>query len=239
MRPRNSPQLRFFLRGSALLIGVLLLWWWLLTAPLVGALRLAADVTIHALPGGGAMAHIATDTAGNWQIQAPAPAWLGRQGATQKMFGATPGQAVKVRSIRLAVSPDVPVLFTLVFPVFWAIALAAPWSRRSWRVLLVGTALMFLEAWLAILLYAAAKVNDTLHMFSATATTVLDFAEYLNMYVAPYLAPILIALALHRELRTLILFGEPASDSPPGRRDAEQTSGPRINADKRTSKPRK
>jgi hypothetical protein len=193
---------------------MLLVWWWLLVEPLVGGLRVATDLTVHILPGGSHMDWIATDALGNWQVQAPAPSWLGRGETTHEMFGATQGQAVRVRSIRLTLARDVPVLFTLPIPVFWALLAAAPWSRRSWRLLLIGTVVVFAEAWAAIVLYGVAKINDTIHMFTGVFATVLDFAEYLNMYVAPFLAPILVALALHAELRTRILYGEEETDLP-------------------------
>jgi hypothetical protein len=230
MRGRINPQFRFLLRASALLIAALLVWYFFLTDPLLSALRLASDATIHMLPGGSGMARIATDGEGNWLLQIPAPAGLGQRRTTQEMFGAE-RQPVAVRSLRLAVSRDVPVLFALVFPVFWAVVLAAPWSRRSLVVLLVGTALVFVEAWLAIIVYCASKIDQTLHLYSGAAATLLDFAEYLNMYVAPYLAPVLIALAVHRDLRTRILYGEPGPEAT--QVDAPKTKAAQVLRDSR------
>ena len=138
-----NPQLRFLLRGSLLVVVMLTVWWMLLLDPLLGALRVSTGLALHLAPGNGSTAHATNDLSGNWVLQVPLPGFIQRSDAAQKMFDPAV-RPVRLPSLKLAVARDVPVLFSLVFPLFWAAALAAPFSRRTWKILLAGTALVYL-----------------------------------------------------------------------------------------------
>src|ERR1700761_8560429 len=138
MRLPNSPQLRFLLRASSLLIVMLALWWWLLLSPLLTGLRLAAEGALHLMPGG-SIASIVVDPESGWRVRVPIPQFLANQDAVQQTFGRAPGAPpVKVRSFKLAIAETIPTFFTLSFPLFWALSLAAPRSRQFWKVLGIG-----------------------------------------------------------------------------------------------------
>jgi hypothetical protein len=139
----------------------------------------------------------------------PLPGFIQRSDAAQKMFDPAV-RPVRLPSLKLAVARDVPVLFSLVFPLFWAAALAAPFSRRTWKILLAGTALVYLISVGGIILYSVYMIDRNLGYTTGAANTVLNFFEYLNMYVVPYAAPLLIALALNSDLRAQIFSSDPA-----------------------------
>src|SRR5271169_325162 len=143
MPARNSPQLRFLLRGSLLVVVMLAVWWMLLLDPLLGVLRVSTGLALHLVPGDGSTAQASADPVGNWVLKVPVPGFVQRSDAVQKMFDPAV-RPVPLPSLKLAISRDVPVLFSLVFPLFWAAALAAPFSRRTWKIFLAGTALVYL-----------------------------------------------------------------------------------------------
>jgi len=203
---RANPPLRFLLRGSLLVVVMLTVWWLLLLDPLLGILRVSTGLALHLIPGNGSAAQAAYDPFANWVLQVPLPAFVQRSYAVQKMFDPAI-RPVRLASLRLAIARDVPVLFSLVFPLFWAAALAAPFSRRTWKILLAGTALVYLVSVGGIILYSIYMIDRNLGYTTGAAHTVLGFFEYLNMYVVPYAAPLLIALALNADLRAQIFSG--------------------------------
>jgi hypothetical protein len=205
-----SPQFRFLLRGSSLLIALLALWWWLLLSPMLAGLRLSAELALHLMPGG-SIASVTVDPAG-WILRVPIPEFVAKQDAVQRTFGRAPGAPpVKVRSFKLAVAETIPTFFTLSFPLFWALLLAAPKSRRFWQVLALGTALLWILALISLLFYTAYSIETNMKLVTGEpAVTLWGAAEYLNVNVVPYLAPLLLALGLHSELRTQILSWDPA-----------------------------
>ena len=209
MPVRTSPQLRFLLRGSLLVVVMLTVWWMLLLDPLLGALRVSTGLVLRLVPGDGSTAHATNDPSGNWVLQVPLPAFVQRSNAVQKMFDAAI-RPVRLPSLKLAISRDVPVLFSLVFPLFWAAALAAPFSRRTWKILLGGTALVCLISIGCIILYSVYMIDRNLGYTTGAPNAVLNFFEYLNMFVVPYAAPLLIALALDADLRSQIFSWDPA-----------------------------
>ena len=172
-------------------------------------MRVSTGLALHLFPGNGSTAHATNDPSGNWVLQVPLPALIQRSEAVQKMFDPAV-RPVRLPSLKLAISRDVPVLFSLVFPLFWAAALSAPFSRRTWKILLAGTALVYFISIGSILLYSVYMIDRNLGYTTGAANTVLNFFEYLNMYVVPYAAPLLIALALNADLRVQIFSGEPA-----------------------------
>jgi hypothetical protein len=202
----SSPQLRFLLRSSGLFIVLLALWWWLLLAPILAGLRLSTAATLWLLPGGGMASGVAVQPDGNWQLRVPLPGCLARLDAVQRAYGRTPGaKPVNVRSFRLTIADRIPAFFTLSFPLLWALVLAVPCSRRLWRVLGVGTALLAAMAQLSLLFYAAYSIVTNLQSATSTVTATLwRCIEYLNVNVAPYVAPLLLAAWLHTELRAQI-----------------------------------
>jgi len=209
-RAPARPQFRFLLRGSILLVAMLALWWWILLDPLLAVLRFSADVAIRLYPGMGWTSHVTVDRSGNWSMEVPLPEAVWREPQVQALFGpAAAGRPVRVRRLRFAPEARIPPRFTLGFPLYWAILLAAPRSRHLWRVLLAGTALLWLLALVGLFLYAANTIAAELHIIANDFPGfLLSAAEYLNLNVAPYLAPLLIALALHQELRSMVLSGE-------------------------------
>src|ERR1035438_10766434 len=143
MPVRTNPQLRFLLRGSLMVVVMLTLWWMFLLYPLLDALRVSTGLVLHLAPGNGSTAHVIDDSSGNWVVELPLPAFVQRSDAVQKMFEPAI-RPVRLPSLKLAISRDVTVLFSLVFPLFWAAALAAPFTRRTWKILLAGNALLVL-----------------------------------------------------------------------------------------------
>ena len=96
--------------------------------------------------------------------------------------------------------------FTFSLPVFWAVVLAAPGWRRNLRPLLAGTGLIALVELMLLLTFAATSAHKAaaaiLSMPMGTFETwLLSFSDYLTVLVVPYLAPIVVAFAVHHELR--------------------------------------
>jgi len=216
-----SPQLRYLLRASGLFILLLAAWWWLLLSPMLAGLRVSTRGVLWLLPGGQSASGVTDEPNGDWLLRVPLPQFLARQDAVQRAYGRAPGTApVNVRSFRLVIGDRVPTFFMLGFPLFWALVIAGPRSRRVWRVLAAGTALLALLAQLSLLVYAWYSIETTLRLVtSPTATALCNAVEYLNVNVVPYLAPLLLAAWLDTELRTQIFSwggeAEPAAVPPP------------------------
>ena len=206
MRAPASPQARFLLRGSGLFIVLLAVWWWILLSPMLAGLRLSTRVVLWLAPGGSSASGVTVQPDGDWLLRIPLPGFLARQDAVQRAYGRAPGAPpVNVRSFRLVIGERIPTFFTLGFPLFWALVLAAPRSRRQWRVVALGTALLAVLAQLSLLFYAAFSIETNLHLAtSAAASTIWNAIEYLNVNVAPYIAPVLLAAWMHTELRAQI-----------------------------------
>ena len=201
-----SPQVRFLLRGSGLFILMLALWWWVLLSPMLGALRLSTSVALWMLPGGGSYSDVVVQPNGDWLLRVPLPEFLAKQDAVQRAYGRAPGAPpVAVHSFRLTIADYVPRFFLLGFPLFWALVLAAPRTRRFWRVMAIGSGLLAVLAQLSLLVYAGFSISATLRLMSAGLPAELfGGMEYLNVNVVPYVAPLLLAAWLHTELREQI-----------------------------------
>jgi len=205
--------LRFLLRASGLLLAMLALWWWVALGPLLAGMRVSGGLVLRMLPGGGSAGGITVDARGDWILQVPVPASLAMRDSVQRAFGRAAGAPpVKVRSFKLVVAERIPTFFTLPFPLYWALVLAAPRTRRWWRVVAGGNALLAALAVLSLVGYAAYTIGTELHLIPTDS--LWNAAEYLNINVVSYLAPFVIALWLHGELRAQIFFWD-APDVPP------------------------
>jgi len=207
---------------------MLALWWYVLVSPLLGGLRLLTELSLRLWPGGGSIAHVAIDPAGDWIVRVPAPVSVARQDNLRQMFNPAGrgDRPVQVRSIQIGLPGKMPLFFTLSFPLFWAIVLAAPWAKSSWRILLYGTGLNAILAVMSLLLFTAYTIATNLHVGpTGFAGVVLDGAEYVNTNVVTYVAPFLIAIWLHAELRAQIFFREAAEAVTPA--PAQQQSDKR------------
>ena len=216
MHRTNSPQLRFLLRGSILLIAMLALWWLLLLHPMLAGLRICTDGVLWVLAGGNETGSATIGSNGDWILRVPIPESLGRRESVQLAFGHMPGTPpVKVRSFRLAIASRIPAFFTLSFPLFWAMMIAGPRSKKFWGTLGIGTGILALLALVSLLFYTVYTIQNNMRLTSGLPATLWNGAEYLNVNVIPYMAPILLGLWLHRELRAQIFswdapLGEPA-----------------------------
>jgi hypothetical protein len=207
--PEAEP-LRFLVRALAFLVLMLALWWLVLLNPLLAGLRLSAEWTLRLLPGGSAVSHVTIGPDRNWTFQVPVPAAVVNQESTQQMLGAAAASSgrIKIRSMKVEGAGRYPILFTVSFPLYWAILLAAPGWRRLPLRMLCGTAVLAALALLSIAVYAAGLVGGYFHLTTkGLPGFLMDSAVYLATGVAPYLGPVLVALSLNEELRALILTG--------------------------------
>ena len=214
-RERFSP-LRFLLRALVLLALMLALWWFVLLNPLLAGLRLSAELTLRLLPGGNSVSHVTIGPDGNWTFQIPAPAAVVNQASTQQMLGAAAAGSgrIKIRSMKVQGEGKYPTLFTVSFPLYWAILLAAPGWRRLPLRISCGTAVLAVFALLSIAVYAIRLVGGYFQLTTEGLPGFLtNSAMYLAVGVVPYVCPVLMALSVNGELRGLILDGaaEPAA----------------------------
>lgn len=209
-----EPQLRFLLRGSALLIVMLALWSLALRPPMLFLLRASESIALRLLLNADSSDPITVDAAGDWHFRVP----------IEDNPGAVPGQPgrVKFRAMEFTMArPDVA-LFTFSVPVFWAVVLATPAvslakpqvglakpKKRSWiRALLWGTALVSLVEVLSLLADTQMIAYETaaqLHRASGgLAGWSREFGTHLVVGVIPFAAPVLAGVVLNRDLRSQI-----------------------------------
>lgn len=188
MRQPSSPQSRFLLRASVCFAAMLVAWWFILLGPLLAWSRFSTDFVLNALPGAPLKTGATVSPEGVWVLQAPV-----RVGGVW-------------RNIRVEASRRLPTQLTVGIPLFWAILLAAPRTRRAWRPWCVGSAILLAVPPAGLLLYAAHVVQ--IYVFpnaAAPLRAVIAAADYFASTAAPYLAPVLVALAFHAELRNSVL----------------------------------
>jgi len=199
----DRPQLRFLLRGSLLLIGILSVWWFALRTPLLAALRVLEETATPAA--------ISVNESGDWDFRMPV-----------NDIHQEPTGLVKVNHVEFTMPRSDVTLFTFSLPVFWAMLLAAPFRRVPIYGLLCGSfAMMLFEV---LLLFSAVELNTqamVAHWHPAGDVWWKwwrQFAGYLVTGVAPFFAPVFLAIALSRELRSTILqFAGPAKKRSPQR----------------------
>lgn len=198
MPRRLSPQTRFLLRASMYFAGSLAVWWFLLLAPLLAWTRIATDVLLNGIPGAPLDTGVTVAPGKIWVLQAPVPA------------------GSQWRNVRLETAERLPAQLTVGLPLFWAIVLAAPRPRRLRWILLGGSAALLLVPPLGLLLYAAHVVQ--LYVYPNTPAlprAAIAAADYMASTVVPYVLPVLLALALHGELREAVLaFGQYSGAAP-------------------------
>jgi hypothetical protein len=199
----GKPQLRFLFRGSVLLIGILALWWIALRPPMLAALRVLEETATPAA--------ISVNESGDWDFRMPV-----------NDVHQEPSGMVRVNHVEFTMPRSDVTLFTFSLPVFWAIVLAAPFSRSQVHALLWGTLAMTLVE--VLLLFSAVELNTqamVAHWHPADDgwwKWWRQFAGYLVTGVVPFFAPVFLAIAFSRELRiTILQFAGPATKRPPQR----------------------
>ena len=209
--PQLRAPTRFLLRGSALLIGLLTLWWLLLLDPMLYALKGVSDIAARLVFGGNSGEFMREDSSRNWTFRVPKKFIVPASGVNP-----VPQQ---IKSIEFDVARTDVVGFTFSLPVFWAVFFAAPGWRRNLRPLLVGTVLITLVEVILLLAFAATSAHRAAGAMlsirmGAFESWLLRFSDYLTVLVVPYLAPTVIAFALHNELRRYV-FGWTTRDKGP------------------------
>jgi hypothetical protein len=191
MPRRVNPQTRFLLRASLYFAGLLAVWWFALLPPLLGWARISTDVLLNAVPGAPVQTGVDVRPGGVWVIQAPIRS------------------AGRSRNVRLEAPQRLPTQLTIALPLFWAVMLAAPRSRKFGRRLAVGTAILLALPPIGLLIYAAHVVRIYVYPSApALVEYVLAVTDYMASTVAPYIGPVLLALALDEELRLTVLTGD-------------------------------
>jgi hypothetical protein len=149
-------------------------------------------------------ASISVEPSGDWRFLFP----VDPRGDT------TPARPTPITSIEFSMSRSDLLLFTFSLPLYCGIALAAPISRACLRPLFFGAGVVILIELLSLL----ALIDITAHSvtvqmelgptgFGAWPT---ELAEYLLIQVIPFAAPVVIAVASHRELRLRIFAHGPS-----------------------------
>jgi hypothetical protein len=196
--PPDSPQTRFLLRGSVLLVTLLLFWWFVLANASLVVLRDCTEVCWALAFGGDAGKLIIETSAEAWTLRVP----------MEFTIPASSEQPVPVRihSIDFDIARPDLLAFTFSLPVYWAILLAAPGIRRHLGPLMVGSILVALLEVSLFLAFAEVSARHAAARWSLqpdnVAQWLLRFSDYLVINVIPYIAPFAIALALHRGLRS-------------------------------------
>lgn len=216
---RYGPHLRYLLRAFFFLAPLLALWWSLLLAPLLTAVSLCTQWIFRVCLPANPPAEVMIRAGGNWYFSVPVPQAIGRRDEIQRMFGRTSPAAplVKVRSLKLEIPGGYPSLFTVTLPFFWAMVLASRWTRRIWRTLLIGSAALFLLA-VPLTVFEVVKaflLNTQLVSAESFSASVLRLADFAVLSFIPFLAPVVAAVALDRNLLSMIFPASSAVAAPP------------------------
>jgi hypothetical protein len=195
-----KPHARFLLRASAALIVLSAVWWVALTGPLLAGLRETAGF-IGTLAFGSAPCDLITVTAsGDWNICVPV--------AGAQSGGGSPAGS-RLNSVEFELARTGPLAFTFGLPVYWAVLLSGT-ARRRWRPLAAGTiATSLLETILFVVFlrtYAAAVLAQPDPVRTPAVKWLFDASQYVELNVAPTLAPFLVAMYVQRD-RLREMFG--------------------------------
>jgi hypothetical protein len=191
MRDRNPSA--FLLRGSILVVAFLTLWWFVLVNPLLFVLRCSGDFFGPLVFGGSGQEWIQESASGDWSFTMHA-------------------KIVLHDSVLHSFSFDIPrgdvATFTFSLPAFWAIALSISSSRRI-RPILLGTLLVAVVETALLLIFVETSslkvVSRLTGSHDAFTSWFIRFSEYLVTLVIPYVAPLIVSIALYPELREQIL----------------------------------
>jgi hypothetical protein len=213
-----------------LLILLLAIWWWVLLNPLLFLLQGAGGFALDAVYGSGSRDVATVSPSGDWNFTIPLE-------ATMRNAPDHPGLS-QIHSIEFTVPRADMLAFTFSLPVFWAIVLAAGGIRKNLRALVWGTLLMAIVEIVLLLVFAKVTAHQTAGQLSEIQSDftrwLLRVTNYLVSNVIPFLAPFLVAIALHPELRAQI-----ANWDPPGAREPEppRKTKPRDKGNVRSARP--
>jgi hypothetical protein len=200
--PADSPQTRFLLRGSVLLVVLLVFWWFVLLNPLLLLLRGSAEFCWGIFESDAGKL-IAETPAGDWSLRVP----------VEFTMPASPQQPVPLRihSVDFDVARTEAIAFTFSLPVYWAIVLAGSGIRRNLRPLVLGTIAVAAVETILFLAFVEITAHNAAAQWSQEKVDLsrwfFGFSYYLVVDVIPYVAPFLMALGIHRELRGQIFRG--------------------------------
>jgi hypothetical protein len=211
--PPSSPRGRFLWRGSALVLGMLLIWWFLLLNPLLYLLKGSVQFLGTVFLGGGgpeSSFQVSESPAGDWSLRVP----------LEVQIPASPRNPAPAmaHSVDFDIARADATAFTFSLPVFWAIVLAAPGLRRNLRPLVVGTAVIAVIEVALLFLFVEISAHNVAAQATqsqnAAAGWLRHFGEYMSVSVIPYAAPFLVALTLHGELKALVFGWTGEKDEP-------------------------
>jgi hypothetical protein len=214
---RGTPLLRFILRLLGALAVALGLWWMALLGPMLSGMRWATEVAMRCLPGDGSAAHATIQTDGDWMLQMPVPAWVGRLDSTQRVFGRVDSKAppVRVRSLQVPLPGKYPSLFTVSLPFFWALWVAAPGKGNLLRGLLPGSIALVVIGVLSVVFEGIDTAATTLQLASTgVAAFLLKTTSFAVIDLVPHATPVLLALWLHDGLQELVFSGKVETPAP-------------------------
>lgn len=185
-----------------LLASLLVLWKLVLLEPLEALSRGAIQGVFSLLPfpGSGSAELITVDRGnGDWIVHASL-LLLPEREITVQIAGANEA-GVRMQPVMLQ-------CFSLCLPIFWALALAVWPGKRLFRVLGIGTLLLAIISQVSLVVFLAYWTDRYFVVASSTWTEFwLQLAGYLALNVAPYAAPLVLVIALHRRLRSLVFGG--------------------------------
>lgn len=180
------------------MIALLTLWWLALRPPLLYVLRICEENTLSLIHG--QTSQIAVADSGDWALRVPV-----------EDVHEEEGKLVRVHSIDFTIPVDDVALFTFSWPVFWALAVAAPDFKANWRALLIGTAALGVIEPLLLLIFIEIDTRTVLTQWhpadkAGMAAWLREYGTYVNNNVMPFFAPIALAVAIHPGLRSLFSF---------------------------------
>ncbi len=222
----SSPQLRFLLRATGLLLVALFAWWIFLLDPLLAWTRATGSIALDLLPGSASGDHVTVKPDGNWLLQLPVPTEALSRPDLRQLAGS--GGSRGVRSFKMEVSRGQVALYTVAVPIFLALMFSVIMPfKEMLRALGTGCGILLLLMPVALTLWGLSTIRAYFHIASSPGVQFLwSSAGYLNSEVLPYLVPLFLAVWLNRALRTqifsLVPAGPPAPASPAVRRDKKK-----------------
>jgi hypothetical protein len=211
MRAIDHPGFRFLARCAVFSVATISLWYFALLGPLLGAMRVSTEVLLSLAPASYSSAGITADANGDWgtKISMPSgkvPPWLSQYVPADR-------PSPRAVAVQLTIPRGMLGYFTLGLPLFWAVLLAAPRSKRFWRALAFGTTILAATALLFCPITIGHAAAPYLWAPGSWIGFALDVASYLGSYAVPYVAPFLLAVLLLPELRKILLPWEPEPEA--------------------------